>query len=351
MGKGYHYMTERERYKLEGMLDARKPVAWIARELGFSRKTIYNEIRRGSYWHTLDYKDELRYSAAKAQDVHRRAQKNKGRPLKIGNDIAYANFLEEKVLRDRYSPAAALAAAKAAGFKTSICRVTFYSYIEKRVFYQLTNSDLWIKSKKKKKKKQEPRIPHPDLPSIEQRPPEIRRRTEFGHWEMDLVVGCKKSKAALLTMTERTSRLEIIRKLPDKKAATVRKAINKIERETPGFREIFKSITTDNGSEFLEHDKLIRSVHGGRRFDVWYCHSYAAWEKGTNENHNRMIRRFFPKGTNFDKVSKKEVAALQDWMNGYPRKILGWKTPGQAAASAMGPAAAEASTAGPLSRL
>lgn len=97
------------------------------------------------------------------------------------------------------------------------------------------------------------------------------------------------------------------------------------------FKKKFQSITTDNGSEFLEYEQLTQSIFGGKRFDLWYCHSYAAWEKGTNENHNRMIRRWFPKGTDFSRVTDAEIAALQDWMNGYPRKVLGWKTPRETA--------------------
>ena len=73
----------------------------------------------------------------------------------------------------------------------------------------------------------------------------------------------------------------------------------------------------------------MKSVHGGERFRVYYCHSYSAWEKGSNENMNRMIRRWFPKGTDFSRVPKKEIAALQDWMDHYPRKILGWKCPAE----------------------
>ena len=93
----------------------------------------------------------------------------------------------------------------------------------------------------------------------------------------------------------------------------------------------FRSITTDNGPEFLEYDLLRKSIYGGIRFDVYYCHSYAAWEKGTNENHNRMLRRWFPKGTDFSRITKKRIAAVQDWMNGYPRKILDWKCPAEVA--------------------
>lgn len=329
MTKKQHYMTEQERYLLEGFLRSGRPVAWIARELGFSRQTIYNEIRRGQYIHTCAWWDELRYSAAKGQDVHRHRCRNKGRPLKIGHDLAYANFLEAKVLQEHYSPAAALAAARKAGFAKHISVNTMYNYITWGVFLRLANKDLLEKTTRKPRQKEErPKIAHPTLPSIEQRPEKIGQRTERGHWEMDLVVSCSGSKAALLTLTERVTREEIIMKIPNRRACTVRRAIDRLERNTPNFREKFKSITTDNGSEFLEYDLLRRSaLRKGDRFQIYYCHSYAAWEKGTNENHNRMIRRWFPKGTDFAKVPQRQIAALQDWMNSYPRKILDWKTP------------------------
>lgn len=148
---------------------------------------------------------------------------------------------------------------------------------------------------------------------------------------MDLVVGCSGSRPALLTLTERVTREEIIIKLPDRRAVTIRRAIDRLERTMPNFYQRFKSITTDNGPEFLEYDLLRKSVLGGTRFEVYYCHSYAAWEKGTNENHNRMIRRFFPKGTDFSQISKKRITEVQNWMNGYPRKILDWKCPAELA--------------------
>lgn len=146
---------------------------------------------------------------------------------------------------------------------------------------------------------------------------------------MDLIVSCAKGNGAILTLTERVSRKEIILKLPNRRAETIRAALDKLERNTPHFREAFKSITTDNGSEFLKYNDLRTSIYGGKRFELYYCHSYAAWEKGSNENHNRMIRRWFPKGTDFAKVQKKQIAALQTWMNDYPRKILNWATPNE----------------------
>ena len=333
-------MTRDERQQLEALRNAKVPVAQIARQLGFCRQTIYNELDRGAYVHTCKYWDEVRYSADKGQQIHEYNQTAKGRPLKIGTDREYAGFLEKKMLgvqkdgsvdsRIRYSPAAALAAARAEGFRTSICTATLYSYIKKRVFLRLTTKDLWEKGRKKKRNYDKvQRIAHPALPSIASRPEQISQRSERGHWEMDLVVSCSRGKGALLTLAERTTREELIFKLPDKQASTVRAVFDRLEKRLgrKRFREKFQSITTDNGPEFLEYDQLTRSIYGGKRFDIWYCHSYAAWEKGTKENHNRMIRSWFPKGTDFSKVKDTEIAALQNWMNGYPRKVLDWKTP------------------------
>lgn len=328
MAKKQHYMTKDERYKLEAYLDSGKTVSWIAEQMDFSRQTIYNEIKRGTYIHTCDYWEEKRYSADKAQQIHDYNQTAKGRPLKIGHDHAYAAFLEKKIADEKYSPAAALAEARKEGFTTSISTGTLYSYIGKNVFLRVTNKDLWEKSKRKKTRKNPVvRIAHPKLPSITERPEEATDRKEYGHWEMDLIVGKKGSSHVLLTLTERKSRKERIYKLPNRKAKTIRKVFDRLERENPDFREEFKSITTDNGSEFLQYEQLRKSIYGGKRFNVYYCHSYAAWEKGTNENHNRMIRRFFPKGTNFGKVTRKEIQWVEDWMNRYPRKILGWLCP------------------------
>lgn len=328
--KKQHYMTIDERYKLEVLYnEAKMPIAKIAKILGFCRQTIYNEIQRGSYIHNCGWYDETRYSAQKAEKEHKYAQTAKGRPLKIGNDREYAEFLEQKIIKEKYSPAAALAAARKAGYKTCICVGTLYNYIDNKVFLKLSNKNLWIKSKKKTRKTEERRIAHPKLPSIVDRPEYINNRSCTGHWEMDLIVGKAGSQPVLLTLTERVTKKELIFKLPNRKAATVCAVFDQLERSTPNFSQKFQSITTDNGAEFMVMQDLQRSIYGGKRFVIWYCHSYAAWEKGTNENHNRMIRRWFPKGTDFSKITKKRIKEVQNWMNNYPRKILDWNTPNE----------------------
>lgn len=330
MTKKQHYMTEQERYKLEGLLSAKVSPKEAARELGFTVQTIYNEIRRGTYMHTVGWRDVPRYSAAKGQDIFEKRQRNKGRPLKIGHDHEYAAFLDRKMKVDRYSPAAALEEARRAGYTTRLSVQTVYNYIDQGFFPHMNNEDLWEKTKRAPRKKREaPKVAHRELPSIERRPEWIGDRSVLGHWEGDLIVGCKGSKPVLLTLTERASREEMIIKLPDRRAVTVRRAFDRLERQMGKhtIREKFQSITLDNGSEFMEYEELVKSVYGGKRFDIWYTHAGAPYEKGTNENHNKMIRRFFPKGTDFSKITKKRIAEIQKWMNDYPRKSLGWLTP------------------------
>lgn len=329
MGK-QHYMSYEERLKLESYLRAKMKVAWIADQMGFCKKTIYNEIKRGQYIHTCDYWDEIRYSADVAQKKTTYNQSTKGRSMKIGSDYDYAAYLEDLILKKKYSPAAALAEARKHNFKTSICITTLYNYIEKKVFTKLTKKDLWEKGKRKKRNYVPiKRVAHPMLPSITERSDLADQRSELGHWEMDLIISAKKGRTVLLTLTERATRKELIFKLPDRRSATVRSVFDYLEASDPAFRQKFRSITTDNGVEFLNHEKLTESIFGGKRFNVFYCHSYAAWEKGTNENHNRMIRRFFPKGTDFKEISTDRIKEVEDWLNNYPRKILDWKTPNE----------------------
>lgn len=335
MGRnGQHYMTEKERYQLEAYLQAGRTKAWIARKMGFCPRTVYNEIQRGMV-HVIRlehgyYYDRQEYSADKAQQVHNYNQTAKGRPIKLGNHHDYAQRLEALMLgvqpdgtvdrRKRYSPYAALAIADKENFPVKVCVATLYSYIEKGVFLHLTNKDLWQKWKRKKRRyRPVQRVAHTNLPSIEARPQVINDRAEPGHWEMDLVMGkCKKGAAALLTMTERQSRQEIILKVQDKKAASIITALSRIDPR--GIR----SITTDNGSEFLHYGELRQLLHGA---EVYYCHSYAAWEKGTNERHNRIIRRWYPKGTDFTQIDQAELDDLAEWMNHYPRRVLGGRSP------------------------
>lgn len=129
-------------------------------------------------------------------------------------------------------------------------------------------------------------------------------------------------------MTERKSRKEIIEPMPDRTVDSTIKALDRIERRYGAlFRKIFKAITVDNGSEFADVERLERSaIRKGKRTKFYFCHPYNSFERGSNENQNRMIRRRYPKGTDFGKVSAAAIKKTEAWVNNYPRKVLGWKT-------------------------
>ena len=200
-----------------------------------------------------------------------------------------------------------------------------------RVVQKGRNRAAHYKYKKVKKNKSASRAPAGE--SIEQRPEEIDGREEFGHWEGDTVYsgkGKRKTTRALLTLTERKTRKEIIIAIPNRKAETVVKALDALERKLGArrFRAIFKSITFDNGTEFAAAEELERSCVNKHlpRTKVYFCHPYSSWERGTNENTNGMIRRRFPKGTNFAAVTNAQIVQAENWINNYPRKILGYKS-------------------------
>ena len=234
--KGWKQLKYNDRIRLEAWLRAKISVQDIANMLHVHRSTIYREIKRGQYEHlNSDYTVEMRYSPEIAQ---RRCDANlqvRGTQLKIGNDYKYAEYIENKIVKENYSPEAVLGELRvqnrAKDFSVSICIRTLYNYIDKGVFLNLTNKNLPVKRNKKRGYKKVRVQKRASVgTSIEERPEYIKDRKEFGHWEMDSVVGKRgKSKNTFLVLTERKTRNEIIFKLPDHSAAEVVKAVDRLK--------------------------------------------------------------------------------------------------------------------------
>lgn len=337
MGKLFKHLSQNDRIKMETMLNSGHKVVEVAEYLHVHRSTIYREIKRGEYTHrNSDYTEETRYSSDLGQKNHDWNAQGKGRNIKIGNDRPLAEYIEGKIIEDKYSPEAALAAAAESGieFTTSISVRTLYRYIDKGIFLKLTNKDLPVKGKRKKHNKRvkvQKRASAGE--SIENRPDEVKDREIFGHWEMDTVKGKQGvTKSCMLVLTERKTRDEIIVKLPDQKAASVVEAIDRLERKWGDmFTKVFRSITVDNGVEFSDYEGLERSVlhEGEKQTFAFYCHPYSSWERGSNENNNRLIRRHIPKGEDFDEKQDRDIEYIENWINNYPRGIFGFKTSAQ----------------------
>ena len=333
--KGKH-LTKAERVVIERMLGAGNPVPSIAATLERHRRTIEREIARGSVEHRdTEWRVKIVYNADRGQDVHDQNATAKGPQLKLGANRKLVEFVSEHIGEGRESPAVVAFKMKEAGIEGAVCTNTLYRYIELGLIEGVTNESLWEKRKRSGRARRvicrAPKTPT-RRKSIEQRPVQVDSREEFGHWEIDLVVGASGSKAALMTLVERKTRDLIMRKLKDKTHASVRRAINGIEREygAAAFRETFKSITADNGSEFLDVDGMQNSVCGKmKRTCLFYAHPYASWERGTNENTNRIIRRFIPNGCRIEAFSRTEIRYIETWINNYPRKIIGFKSPHQ----------------------
>ena len=300
-----------------------------------SRRSIQREIKRGLVEHlttNLDLKTE--YNAYYAQRKADYEKTGKGAPIKLKNDYVLVKRIEELIKNRKYSPYAVMQEfnLKSWPTKTRVCEKTIYNYISTNLLSPLTIKDLPNKGKKYRKKQKKKHFSRAAcaIRSISNRAEHINDRREFGHWEIDTVKSCAKSTPqCILTLTERKTRAEIIRKMPNAESTSVVNEINKMEN-TMGkdlFKKVFKSITADGGSEFMDFDGIEKDRDGEKRTELYFAHPYCASERGTNENHNRMLRRFFPKGTNFSNINDEDIKDVQDWMNNYPRKILTGASP------------------------
>ena len=214
--RSYKHLNWMSRIKLETMLRHGHSKKEVAEELGVHISTVYRELKRGTYTHlNSDYTTEYRYSPEKAEAHYQAGLAAKGAPLKIGKNHAAARFIEDKIGNENYSPAAVCALLKRKEYEylgITFCRATLYKYVEDGIFLTLTNQNLPEKGSRKKKHKRirKKQARASNGTSIEQRPEHINERQEPGHWEMDTIVGRKRTKARLLVLSERVTRHEII---------------------------------------------------------------------------------------------------------------------------------------------
>ena len=253
--------------------------------------------------------------------------------MKIGHDHELVRHIEDKIKNERWSPDAIIGRRKAEGKAPCICTKTLYNYIDRGIFAGISNKDLWVKKDGKHRGYQKIRtvaLNNRNGKSISERPKEADDRTEQGHWEIDLVVGKQGTRPVILTLVERLSRKSIYVLVKNKTQKEVIAAIKKARRRVGGnFDDVFKTITADNGSEFLDSEAIKKAAKCG---EVYYAHPYSSYERGSNENGNRILRRFVPKGTDIGKLTAKELQRIEDWVNNYPRKILAYKSANQFAA-------------------
>lgn len=211
----------------------------------------------------------------------------------------------------------------------TICTATFYNYVDDNKIEGFSKCELPMKSKRKKKNNKKVGKTDPKGTSIEERPFKPDDRTKFGHWEGDTIVGSRiiPNSGAILTLVERKTRFQLVIKMNDRKASTIIKAIKKLKKNYPELNEynindIFKSITFDNGVEFSRWKDIEKYL----KTKTYFAHPYASYERGSNENGNKLLRIFIPKSCNINDYSDDYVMMANELINTKIRKILGYKS-------------------------
>lgn len=300
----------------------------IAKLLDRNEKTIRNEIKRGLVCiKTQHWEDKIVYSADIAQQKYNYYIKAKGPQLKIGNDFKLKEYIEKEIKELKKSPEVIEKDIKERDFKTKICAKTIRNCIKKGNIFDIKKDYLIYKKVYKTKNKERRKSSFiPAEKSIEFRPKEATLRLEYGHWEGDLVIGKRKKSDCLLVFTERLTREEIIFKIPGKKSENVVKILDQMENELrEEFYKKFKTITFDNGGEFKDYENMEKSQYKQeKRVSIYYAHPYCSGERGSNENNNRLIRRFIPKSTNISNITEEFIKEVEKWINNYPRKIFNY---------------------------
>ena len=332
--KKYKHLNYVEKTQIERWHNIeKKPCSEIAKLLNKSVRTIQREVKRGLVKNlTSELVEIMVYSADVSEEKYRYNMTAKGPNIKLDSNYRLVEYIEKGIKKERKSPEILVAEIKRKKeeFGIIVSAKTIRNCIRKRIL-NLTEKDMIYKKEYKEKNKNKRHCDKvPAEKSIDFRPKEADERSEYGHWEGDLVVGKEGKGAALLTFTERKTREEIILKIPSKQSENIAKSIDKLERKYKAeFKNKFKTITFDNGGEFRNYRALEKSYDKRKkdpRVQVYYAYPYRSGERGSNENANRLIRRFIPKGTVITDISEEFIQQVEDWINNLLRPMFGYKS-------------------------
>jgi IS30 family transposase len=311
-----------ERYVITHMHQAGFSNAAIGRQLNRHRATVGRELSRnrdgfGGY----HYESAQRLAAARRTQACQR--------YKLDAPGRLSRFVR-RGLRQRWSPQQIADRLRSDHRRDRAMRVTAET-IYRWVYRQHTLGERWHEQLRRRRPRRRRRIPGerrdargriPGRVGIEQRPKIANGRRRFGDWESDTVEGAK-GTGLLVTHVERKSRYTRLGKLKDKKAATLSSVTCSIFRGLPA--KLRRTLTADNGKEFADFKTIERAL----KLKVYFANPHAPWERGTNENTNGLLRDFFPKGSDFRKVTAARLAQVERMLNNRPRKCLNYRTPAE----------------------
>lgn len=320
MEKKRNRLTFAERVIIETLLAQKTSILNIARQLGRNRTSIHKEVKKWVIKPTDKYNAELAQFCAKEEYL------NKRNLDKINTFFKLKVFVYKGLLND-FSPEQIAGSIKDLHPNDPIMSISYeaiyqhiYRHRQSRLGRKLIKLLPYNHSKRRNKKRfgsKRSRIK--DAVSIELRP-NIQDRKQLGHWEGDQIVGIG-HKSAIATMVERKTRYTYIIFLKDRTSETMTQAVAKTLNNL--IPEARKTMTYDNGMEMANHKWL--TEHTG--MDIYFAHPYSPWERGTNENTNGLIRRYFPKKTDFNNITEQQLKQAQNRLNNRPRKVLKYKTP------------------------
>lgn len=311
MKKKYTQLTDKERYHLELLMQGCATQKMIAEELGRDKSTISRELKRN------------RLGASYSSDTA--IKKTKERRKRV-IPTKFTEIVKDKIeeyLKSHWSPEQISGRLKKDKI-ASISHELIYQYIDKdRKAGGVLYTYLPHRGKKYKKRNIKARRMNwktvKPRKSISERPAKVSHKKEAFHWEGDTVEG-KGHVGGVATLVDMKTKFLLIRKVRDKSSVEMKDVIINSFINCP---ELMKSLTVDNGSEFAFHDVISKDLNA----DVYFANPYSPWERGLNENTNGLIRRFYPKGTDFTKITERDLLKTQYMLNDRPRKCLGYKTP------------------------
>ena len=312
MPKTYCHLSDAERSQIELLRRHRLSNAAIARQLGVDRATIGRELARNRA------RGGYRGRSASTKASARRVDAST-RPRKMGPDLLA--WIEEKLRQEQWSPEQ-ISGWLAKEGKATISPEAIYRHIWKEKRHGGTlHTHLRHGGKKynKRKGKNTGRGIIPGRVDIDQRPAIVADKSRIGDWEGDTIAGAK-HQSALLSHVERVSKFTRLHKLF---AATAANTTAATVQDLRSDKEKVLTITYDNGKEFAGHQRIAQLLNA----DVFFATPYHAWERGLNEHTNGLVRQYFPKGTDFHRVSDAEIAMVEKKLNNRPRKVLAYKTP------------------------
>lgn len=299
----------------------------IADMLGRSKGTISRELRRNS---APTYNV---YTPCRAHERAVQRKKESGRRPRLKDDRIVC-YVRDK-LTQGWSPELIAGRIGQDMRGSSISHEAIYQYIyhpktegRQELIGHLVRA--YRKRKKKGMGRKERKTKIPNRISINERPLSADNRSRYGHWEGDSLVS-RKSLAALNTLVERKSRWALLTRLKRKSSEATRDAVIHRLGQLPSKAK--RSLTVDNGTENARHEEITEAI--GVR--CYFADPYASWQRGANEQVNSMVRRYFPKGTDFGKITDEQVAWVESRINNRPRKCLGYRTPAEVARVALAP--------------